>query len=90
MELYADAERFAEIEAMGQDWAQLCIVSAFRLFGPETALPAGLKQEDGLVVRVTAAEGEKCERCWIYSETVGSDPEHPTLCARCAAVMKSR
>ncbi len=90
VELYADAERFAEIEAMGQDWAQLCIVSAFRLYGPGTALPAGLTQEDGLAVRVTAAEGEKCERCWIYSETVGSDPEHPTLCARCAAVMKSR
>ena len=37
---------------------------------------------------VEKAHGEKCERCWIYSETVGSDAEHPTLCARCANEIK--
>jgi isoleucyl-tRNA synthetase len=31
---------------------------------------------------------EKCERCWIHSDTVGQDPDHPTLCARCAGVLK--
>ena len=40
-----------------------------------------------LSVRVEHAEGEKCERCWIYSKTVGSNPAHPTLCARCASVI---
>ena len=39
-------------------------------------------------IEVIKAEGEKCERCWSYSNTVGSDSEHPTLCARCAAVVK--
>ena len=37
---------------------------------------------------IIKAGGEKCERCWTYSETVGKDSEHPTLCARCAAVVK--
>lgn len=37
---------------------------------------------------VVKAVGEKCERCWAYSDTVGSDSEHPTLCARCAAAIK--
>ena len=45
------------------------------------------EQTEGLEVAVSAAEGEKCERCWIYSSTVGQNPEHPTLCARCAAVL---
>ena len=36
---------------------------------------------------VTKAEGEKCERCWSYDTTVGSNAEHPTLCARCASVI---
>ncbi|MBQ4039804.1 MAG: class I tRNA ligase family protein, partial [Oscillospiraceae bacterium] len=36
---------------------------------------------------VAPAEGGKCERCWCYSDTVGADAEHPTLCARCAAVV---
>ncbi len=42
----------------------------------------------GLGFDVTKAAGEKCERCWIYSDTVGSDHEHPTLCARCAETIK--
>jgi isoleucyl-tRNA synthetase len=43
---------------------------------------------DELEVTVSAAEGEKCERCWIYSKTVGQHPVHKTLCARCAAVLE--
>lgn len=40
------------------------------------------------VYTVTKAEGEKCERCWIYSTTVGTNTAHPTLCARCASVIE--
>ena len=40
-----------------------------------------------LKVTVAKAQGEKCERCWAYSETVGSCSEHPTICARCAEVI---
>ncbi|WP_337019592.1 isoleucine--tRNA ligase [Oceanobacillus massiliensis] len=32
--------------------------------------------------------GEKCERCWVASETVGEDHDHPELCTRCATVVK--
>jgi len=32
---------------------------------------------------VEKAKGEKCERCWMYSETVGQNSEYPTLCERC-------
>ena len=44
---------------------------------------------DELNVEVTHAEGEKCERCWIFSKTVGTDADHPTLCKRCASVISS-
>ncbi|MDO4420296.1 MAG: class I tRNA ligase family protein, partial [Ruminococcus sp.] len=44
--------------------------------------------EDELKVDVQKASGEKCERCWAFSETVGDDNEHPTLCSRCAKVLK--
>ena len=45
--------------------------------------------EDNTVsFEVVKAEGEKCERCWGYSVTVGSDCEHPTLCSRCASVVR--
>jgi isoleucyl-tRNA synthetase len=37
----------------------------------------------GLSISVGRAPGEKCNRCWIYDETVGSSAEHPSLCKRC-------
>jgi isoleucyl-tRNA synthetase len=41
----------------------------------------------GLSVAVRQATGEKCERCWIRSTTVGQEQTHPQLCARCATVV---
>ena len=32
---------------------------------------------------VKKAAGQKCERCWHWETDVGSNPEHPTICARC-------
>lgn len=43
--------------------------------------------ELGLRIQVTAALGEKCERCWIYREDVGAQKVYPTLCNRCAKVI---
>jgi isoleucyl-tRNA synthetase len=43
---------------------------------------------EGLTVSVAKAAGQKCERCWTYSETVGQDAEHPTLCERCSKIIK--
>lgn len=42
---------------------------------------------DGLTVTVAHAEGEKCARCWTFSDTVGTQAAHPTLCHRCASVI---
>ena len=42
---------------------------------------------DGLAIRVERARGDKCERCWKYKGDVGSNPEFPTVCASCAAVL---
>ncbi len=39
-------------------------------------------------VTVTPAQGVKCERCWKILPSVGRDGEHPTLCARCARVVR--
>ena len=41
-----------------------------------------------LEIAVDKAIGEKCERCWIISETVGTDSEHPHLCKRCCSILK--
>eukprot|EP01018_Ginkgo_biloba_P003494 Gb_29585 [translate_table: standard] len=42
-----------------------------------------------LWIGVSRADGAKCERCWNYSQAVGSFVEHPTLCERCYKVISS-
>lgn len=41
-----------------------------------------------LEIRIDKAEGEKCERCWVISKTVGENSDHPTLCSRCCENLK--
>ncbi len=43
--------------------------------------------ESGYEIAIEKASGNKCERCWCYSEEVGKITLHPTLCKRCAEVM---
>ena len=60
------------------DLADLLIVSQVRVeVGSE------------LSVTVRPAAGSKCLRCWKVLPSVGSDSQHPELCPRCAAVVKS-
>lgn len=37
----------------------------------------------GLKISISKAPGEKCERCWTFSESVGMDNKHPSICSRC-------
>lgn len=38
---------------------------------------------------VSKADGQKCDRCWKYTEDVGNDRHHSTVCARCSDVLRS-
>ena len=75
--------------------ATLFNVSGVRLAG---APPAGQAtafesaEIPGLVLAVVPAKAlgwKKCERCWLWTARVGEDAEHPTLCERCAPVVRS-
>jgi len=69
------------------DLEYVFIVSKVVLHQPEEPAPQNAYESDdyNLKIVVTHAPGEKCERCWMYSETVGTIKEHPTICARCAS-----
>ncbi len=62
--------------------ATICIVSGVEFRSGEDA---------GYPPKVKAARSSygKCERCWNLRPSVGQDPEHPTLCERCARVVKA-
>lgn len=70
------------------DFAQFFIVSTFAEDEVANAPEQALKL-DAVSILVEQAPGEKCERCWTISETVGTDETHPEVCARCADVVKT-
>ena len=39
-------------------------------------------------VHVEKHPADKCERCWVHTETVGENEKHPLLCTRCADVVE--
>lgn len=41
-------------------------------------------------IGVTTADGVKCDRCWNYSDTVGQNTEHPTVCDRCVDALAGK
>ena len=65
----------------------ICIVSRMHRTDdvPEGAIVS--EELPGMAVLVKSAASEKCERCWMRSETVGKNSDHPTICGRCAAVV---
>ena len=88
--VYADGDAYQALTGFGGSLASLLIVSeAHVVEGRDNAPANAVTVEDGVLsIVVTPSELEKCERCWIHRDTVGQDTDHPTLCARCADVVK--
>lgn len=89
--IYASDEVYEQLNALGEELATLLIVSKANVnHGVQQAPDIAYRSAElPLAVVVTPAQGEKCERCWIYSDTIGEDAEHGTLCERCAGVLKA-
>ena len=84
--LYCGGELYDFVKSVEEELKTVFIVSRVDVVkGGEGAIQG---EVEGFSVTVGKAGGEKCERCWVYSDTVGADPEHPTLCARCAAIVR--
>ena len=85
--LFMTDEAMAEFDQIkAENFEQLCIVSDVAVAEGEGEGYQG-EQFPGLTVKVDACEDPKCIRCWMHSKTVGSNAEHPELCARCAAAL---
>lgn len=86
--LYVDEKTEALLSSIKEDLKQLFIVSAFEIGGRTSEAPAEALSLGANSIVVEKAEGETCERCWTVSPHVGEDQDHPTLCPRCASVVK--
>lgn len=47
-----------------------------------------IKKSRSFVIDISKAKGEKCLRCWNYSESVGEDKDNPDICKKCSDTLK--
>ncbi len=65
------------------------VLEKYRPYLTEFFIVSGVEIKDGSDgVKVEKAEGQKCQRCWMFHPEVGKDAEHPNLCPRCIEVVK--
>lgn len=84
LQLVADSEHQKAVMYFGKDLPELLAVSRVTLENV-----ASLPPDTIAVAQVTPITDERCPRCWNHALTIGTDPNHPELCARCAEAIRS-
>ena len=85
--LFCDGELYDFVSSLKEELIPVFIVSQLEIEKGGKGDYVGEAVPE-LSVTVSHAEGEKCARCWCYSNTVGTCADHPDLCSRCVAVME--
>ncbi len=84
--LYAEEPLYSTLEGFAEGLADLLIVSQAELRQGKAAEENVFQSDElPLQVKVNKAEGEKCERCWVYTPELGENQ----LCPRCSSVMET-
>ncbi|QEY24998.1 isoleucine--tRNA ligase [Neisseria animalis] len=73
IEISAPEESYRALQALGSELRFALLVSK-----------AAVTKGDELNVSAHASQGGKCERCWHYTDDIGSVSGHETICGRCA------
>ncbi len=83
--LFVNDEDFDILNEHKAYLADLFIVSSAEIFKGKDPHEGSYASPEisGLAVLVEKASGEKCIRCWNWSEKVGTFKDHPELCDKC-------
>lgn len=87
VELHCEDELYDFIKPLSDSLKEIFIVSQVEIINDNNGECKG-EIIKGLSVNVLHASGEKCERCWTYSETVLKNEEK--ICERCAKIVASK
>ena len=82
--VYANDAYRTLLELLG-DELRFVLITSKATVKPLADKPADVTEGEleGIAVSVLRSAGEKCPRCWHYSDKVGVNPEYPALCPRC-------
>lgn len=67
-----------------EDLRSILIVSRAVMTKGEISGAYAGQEIEGVWVKVEPAGGEKCQRCWVYDDSVGTLADHPAICSRCS------
>ena len=82
-------ELYAALEPYSDDLRFIFIVSQVSLLKNQKLDDSFASENvEGLNIKIETAAGEKCERCWVYETSVGSDSSRPTICERCQKALE--
>ena len=89
--LYADDENSNLLKEYKDFLPTLFIVSQVELkdYSEKPTDAFEVDELKGMAVKVVHADGQKCQRCWNWSETVGTFDDEPEVCGRCYNVLKA-
>ncbi len=79
----APPELFAFLQEYASELNSIFIVSKATLESELEGEYWTSENLEGLKIQVTAAPGVKCERCWYFSEELGTHADHATICPKC-------
>ncbi|TCW46047.1 isoleucyl-tRNA synthetase [Phytobacter diazotrophicus] len=85
--LFAEPELSAKLTALGDELRFVLLTSGAKVEDYANACADAQQSEllKGLKVALSKAEGEKCPRCWHYTQDVGKVAEHAEICGRCVS-----
>jgi len=86
--LYLPEKSYTFLQAYQEDLKFIFIVSSVTLHPSVSGPTGGVGDEKEMKVEVLRAEGEKCERCWNFDTSVGTEKEHPAICQRCVEAIQ--
>lgn len=84
--LYAQGELADLLASVRDRLPEWLIVSQVELV---TEAKEGGRAFDGLTVWLTPAHGDRCARCWCYTQERGTDPQWEDLCPKCTAAIQA-
>lgn len=84
--LYCTGELYDFVVSVKNDLKDVFIVSQVDLEENDSGNYVA-ENVNGLSVTISRANGEKCERCWSFSDTVGKNSNNENICSRCADIL---
>ena len=86
VELHCTSELYDFMQSTKEDLGHILITSEVDIINGNDG-EIQCETLPNLSITVKRAKGQKCQRCWNYSETVGMNEKYPDVCARCASIL---